>query len=44
MDKAIGDRFAGGRRVGMGGERGHGGVKIETTVLEQQFFKKKELL
>ena len=28
----------------MGGMRGHGGVKMETTELEQQFFKMKKII
>ena len=39
MDKAKGGRFKGGRQGGVG-HRGHGGRKIETTVLEQQFKKR----
>ena len=33
MDKAKGSRFEGGRQGWVG--RGHGGVKMETIVLEQ---------
>ena len=35
MDKAKGGRFEGGRQ-GWVGQGQHGGVKMETTVLEQQ--------
>ena len=35
MDKAKGGRFK-GRRQGWVGHGGHDGVKMETTVLEQQ--------
>ena len=40
MDKVKGGRFEVGG--GMGGEREHGGVKMEMTVLEQQFKKRKK--
>ena len=36
MDKAKVGRFKGGRHGWMGWGAGHGGVKMETTVLEQQ--------
>ena len=38
MDKAKGDRFKGGRWGWW--DRGHGGVKMETAVLEQQSINK----
>ena len=41
MDKAKGGQVQ-GWEAGMGGEGWHGGVKMETTILEQQFKKKKE--
>ena len=36
MDKAKGGRLEGGRQGWVEGGGGHGGVKMETTLLEQQ--------
>ena len=46
MDKAKGGGFEGGRQgwVGWGGVGWPGGVKMETTVLEQQFLKRSTAL
>ena len=41
-DKAKGDRFQGGRQGWVGRVGGCGGVKMEKTILEQQFKKYKK--